>query len=185
MPVLMPVMMMRCSNRHQPGHHHDRAEQNGFTSRAVISCFDAECLGMFRSEGRCMRRCICIQIYQASWSRYTKTSSHQLAVLTCTLTMIHVMPLLLSTYSYVHTCDVTVFISRMLVVLPCIKQVTARLLGDHQHAQPGWLGLRRRFWNDGCRHVGAPRGVAPRGSLHEGRSTTGSQIFFILTCAQC
>ena len=26
--------------------------------------------------------------------------------------------------------------------------------------------------------------AAPRGSLHEGRSTLGSQIFFILTCAQ-
>ena len=41
--------------------------------------------------------------------------------------------------------------------------------------------------------VGAPRGplhgghfmrAAPRGALHAGRSTGGSQIFFMLTCAQ-
>ena len=33
-------------------------------------------------------------------------------------------------------------------------------------------------------HAGRSTGVAPRGPLHGGRSTGGSQIFFILTCAQ-
>ena len=48
----------------------------------------------------------------------------------------------------------------------------------------GWSGYCKN-WTFARRRStrAAPRGVAPRGSLHEGRSTGGSQIFFILTCA--
>ena len=67
--------------------------------------------------------------------------------------------------------DVTLFVAWMKIT-PADAYVV--LLAESVMADPYVTALR---W-------GAPRGVASRGPLHEGRSTWGSQIFSILTCAQ-